>query len=259
MTVSEFLRLIRLKYHITLNVVLLGFAYGQRFALHDWVRLFEVVFFFIVMYSGLYILNDVADYERDMNNEDKRQVSPLLKGKITRQQATILAIGFIAAGIAGMSLYGSIFTFLAFGFLLINVLYTHILKKIAYVEFLANALTYPLRFWMGYSISREIVMNPEFFWLTILALAATMIFAVTRRYFELQHKKDLSIRPTLRHYTLSGLLKLKVALVVVCVVLVLFESIPWYFALLVVIILPLELLISVKYPGYLTFYRMMGK
>jgi 4-hydroxybenzoate polyprenyltransferase len=99
---------------------------------------------FCLASSAVYIFNDLADVEADREHPVKRH-RPIASGKLSEGAArgAMFAFALIAGG-GGLFLEPA-FGATAMGYLLLNILYSKVLKRIAYVDVLCITTGFELR------------------------------------------------------------------------------------------------------------------
>ncbi len=175
---------------------------GELFNARSVIPVAMGFFVFCGVASASYIMNDVFDIKNDRMHPFKR-FRPLAKGDISPQFALVLA-GILVVG----SLFiASLINFTFFGFiiiyLLLQVLYSSLLKTITVIDILIIASGYILRvlggeFASGFHIS---------VWLLLTTISISLFLAIGKRRSELtlvsQNKEAhiASTRKTLSHYS----------------------------------------------------------
>lgn len=143
-------------------------------------------FFGPVMYSGLHMLNDYADFEKDKFHPVKNRYRPLAKGEISKNKVLAIASGLIIVGmIGGFFVSQTLFKF-QIVFIAINCLYTFILKKLAYLDLIMDASTKVLRGITG--IVLAIGTFSPFKTLVITHILSALITATGRRLKGMESK-----------------------------------------------------------------------
>ncbi|MBI2133679.1 UbiA family prenyltransferase [Candidatus Woesearchaeota archaeon] len=204
----DYIRLIRFKYHVTFLAVILGaiaFSDGLSLLLAKSLLMLYIAFN-VLLYGGLYTINDIADMESDAKNSIKKH-RPLPSKKVSPESAWIFATAFIIAGLAAAYIFfGMAFVYIFSIFIGCNLAFTFIAKKIPYLDILFNSLTHPLRLMMGIFL----VVSDIPFMLVLAYLAFSIGFA---SMFFLMEKdiKGWESRKTLMKYTRKNLLAIQVA------------------------------------------------
>lgn len=207
MKLINYVRLFKFRYHISFIIVILGALILTDQPFYILVKPLLIVYFSfnVLLYGGLYTLNDIADIESDSKHPKKKN-RPLPSKSISIPSAYIFAFVSIFIGliIAGFCFGRNIFL-MYLSFILVNQIYTHIAKKIPYVEILFNSLTYPMRFFLGVLLVTSKV--PHFLLLAILLFAFG--FACTRRVIE-RRAPGWEARHVLQYYTEAKLITLQI-------------------------------------------------
>lgn len=165
--------------------------------------------------SGVvYILNDLLDREADRLHPTKR-LRPIASGELPHVQA-----GWMAAGLAVLSLCGSIllgvtFTFCLLSYLLLNVIYSVALKRIPYLDVTAIAGGFLLRVMAGASALKV----EASVWLLVCTGLLSVYLGLGKRAHELVALKENAAdhRSVLKKYRL-GHLRLAMVLLAVATV-----------------------------------------
>ena len=133
--------------HIALIIGVIEYWPNIQNALTFSVGLLSFIFF----YGAIYAMNDIADYELDKvtpKNKDRALVS----GKLSRTQAWYIVLITWGWTLAVMWSFSSQLFSIAVVLLFINVLYSWLLKKIAYVDIIVIATSQPLKFYVALAL-----------------------------------------------------------------------------------------------------------
>lgn len=147
----EYASLLRVPYHCSFIVVILGMATAARgvsgLLLWDAVRLY--LSFNVLLYGGIYTFNAVTDARSDRCHPTKMH-RPVAAGVVTVRQALLFAFGLLFAGVlTGAVLFSTGVVALYGGFILINAAYSTVFRNVPYLDLITNAATYPLRYVLG--------------------------------------------------------------------------------------------------------------
>jgi len=199
--ISDYIKLIKFRYHLSFILVILGalfFAPKINFSL--FISLLLVYFSFnVLMYTGLYTLNDIADRKSDSLHPLKKY-RVICSGRISLIDAWIFSIFTIFTGllIAFFAFRNLFYIYLIF--IGLNIFYTHFAKKVPYLELVGNSFTYPLRFVIGILlVSSTIPIN-----LVIACFFVAVGGSSERRIIELSHD-GYEARKVLLRYTKNKL------------------------------------------------------
>jgi decaprenyl-phosphate phosphoribosyltransferase len=215
-TFADYLKLFKFRYHLSFILVIVGaFLFShQSFWRTVTVLLIAYLSFNVLIYGGLYTLNDIFDINADRSHPRKKN-RPLASGRISLQQAWMLASMCIPAGLIIMYLFFGPRAFLTcVAFIVINQFYTRVAKKIPYLEIIFNSLTHPMRFFLGVLL----VGGPIPYLFTSAIFFFAIGFAILRRIVE-KKSPGWQARPVLAHYTLKGLVALQIVALIIMIVL----------------------------------------
>src|SRR5439155_3639532 len=137
-----------------------------------------------VIFCGLsgtvYLLNDVADLERDRLHPRKR-LRPLASGALSPRLA-VVAAALVGAGGLGLSLaLGTGFVVCAALYLVLNLLYSFRLKEMVILDVLSVSLGFVLRAVAG----GLAIAVPVSDWLLVCTLLLALFLALAKRRHEL--------------------------------------------------------------------------
>ena len=151
--------------------------------LFEWGPLEKSVLAFVIFcaLSGtVYLLNDVADLERDRLHPSKR-LRPIASGALSPRAAALLAV-VLGLGSLGLSaLLGLPFVLCAGLYLALNVLYSFRLKEIVILDVLSVSLGFVLRAVAG-GVAIGVLVSD---WLLVCTLLLAMFLALAKRRHEL--------------------------------------------------------------------------
>ncbi|NLI00688.1 MAG: decaprenyl-phosphate phosphoribosyltransferase [Chthonomonadales bacterium] len=157
---------------------------------------------FCALSSGMYLLNDVRDRERDRVHPTKRN-RPVASGALAVGAATAFGIVLIAGGLAGALLLGRRFAATALLFVALQVAYTYGLKNAVILDVFAIAMAFVLRAIAGAAA----VGVPDSVWLLVCTLQLALFLGFGKRRHELVELEQEagSHRDTLDHYSVPFL------------------------------------------------------
>lgn len=148
--------------------------------------------------SGVYVLNDIFDADKDRIHERKR-LRPLAAGTVNVRNAVIM-LGVLAAAAVVMALaVGSTFFYIVAGYILLNVLYTLYFKRVSLVDISFIAAGFILRV-LGGGVATDVVISK---WLILMTFLLACCLAVGKRRDDLLMNVDKeTLRPANGGYTL---------------------------------------------------------
>ena len=150
-TPRSYLAVVRFHYHCSFVIVLLGVLTVTRNFTLDLVSSLAMLYvsFNVLLYGGLYTVNAIADSRSDRLHPSKRK-RPVASGAIAPTAAAWIATALITAGFAtAMLLFDGRVIGLYAAFVAVNLTYSFLTKRVAGIELLVNAATYPLRYLLG--------------------------------------------------------------------------------------------------------------
>lgn len=204
---KSYWRLFRFRYHLNYVSVVAGALFvsgGVTAALAGRLALLYVSFN-VLLYGGLYALNEVTDLGSDRLHPIKRR-RPVASGAITVGEALAFAGVTTAAGLAtGRLFFGPTAFRLFLLFVLVNLFYSALARKVPFFELAVNVLSHPLRFVLGASVAGG---RPPALFLAAYYLLFVG-FSCLRRIVEMDVEGWQS-RLAIRRYSRPGLLAVQV-------------------------------------------------
>lgn len=196
----KFLRLCRLEHWIkNLLVVLPPFFLGVVFERDIFIRLLPAFLSFSFAASSIYIINDIADSERDRLHPVK-QSRPIASGAVTPRSAAILAAMLAAASFVACPFAHSPFwaAFVIAFYIATNVAYSLRFKETPLVDIFILASGFVFRiFYGGFYFGTEISS-----WMFLCVFSGALYFACGKRRAELLRLgSNTQSRSVLRSYT----------------------------------------------------------
>jgi 4-hydroxybenzoate polyprenyltransferase len=187
------------------NLVLpLPFLFGGALKTADgWLLAAAGFAAFSAVASGIYIVNDIMDRERDRAHPEKRH-RPLAAGRLAVSTAAAGAVLFEVAGLSTAFLLRPDFGRWCAAYAALMLAYSFVLKRIPFLEALIVAAGMPLRALAGAALA---AVFPSRFLLVCAYLLALFLVA-GKRQWEFHHAGHLSSaehRPALAAYGAEGL------------------------------------------------------
>ncbi len=164
---------------------------------------------FCALSGAVYLLNDIADRERDRLHPTKR-LRPIASGQLPVGRAATVAVVLIVLGLAAAWVIGRPFAGTAVAYVLLLAIYSVWLKHLVIADVLTVALGFVLRAVAG-ALAIGVVFSG---WLVICTLLLALFLALGKRRHEyLTLGEDaLRHRPILAEYS-AGLLDQMIAVV----------------------------------------------
>ncbi len=155
----DYVKLIRFKNHPTfLAVIVVALLLSDHISASLVISLALLYLSFsVLLYGGLYAINDVADIEADKLHPLKKK-RPLPMAKVSVNSALKFAFILIALGLtSGFLLFGKTILLLYLVFVFINLTYSFFMKKVPYLEIIGNTITHPLRLVLAFAFIHQAV------------------------------------------------------------------------------------------------------
>ena len=138
--------------------------------------------------SGVYLLNDLADYQTDRAHPQKKH-RPIASGKISFRSAKLAASTLLIGGI-GLSLpVGNTFQTALLVYVAATFAYTYWLKRFEYIDVIVLAGLYTLRLIAGGEAAKVQVS----FWLLLFSIFVFLSLALAKRYAEVRQNVTLQL------------------------------------------------------------------
>jgi 4-hydroxybenzoate polyprenyltransferase len=147
----------------------------------------EAFIIFCALSGVVYLVNDVADRESDREHPLKRQ-RPIAAGAVAvgtaRAAAVVLCVGALAAAFG----LGTPFGLIALGYLVLQVLYSAVLKHVVIIDVLAVAIGFVLRAVAG-AVAIGVLISH---WLFVCTILLALFIALAKRRHELVLLADVA-------------------------------------------------------------------
>lgn len=197
---KEIIKLLRVS-HWTKNVfVFVPLVFSKNLMNKDF--LVEVLFafvFFSIASSLVYVFNDLIDAGKDKLHQIKK-FRPIASGKISKSKAVIIIFILIILTAVSFFVLNLQFNLVLLGYILLNISYSLLLKKIVIVDLLSVSIGFMLRV-----ISGALVINvPLSSWLILTTLFLSLFLAVAKRRAEfIIYENENNTRIVLKDYNLK--------------------------------------------------------
>ena len=217
--------MIRFSYHITFVFTIAGaLIFTEQLSYQLLISLLILyISFNVLLYGGLYTINDITDLKSDAKHSLKRK-RPLPSKKISVKSALTFSSILITLGLlSGFLYFGQIIFYFYLVFIGLNLLYSLFMRNIPYLDLIINALPHPLRFLMGVYVANSKV--PYLFTLALFFLTLGLISL--RRAVERDTQGWQETRSTLKFYSNKMMLFIKsVAFLLILFLAVFDDSVP---------------------------------
>ena len=135
---------------------------------------------FCALSGTVYLLNDVADLERDRLHPRKR-LRPIASGALSPRVAVLLSLGLGLGSLGVSALLGLPFVLWAALYLALNVLYSFRLKEIVILDVLSVSIGFVVRAIAG-GVAIGVLVSD---WLLVCTLLLALFLALAKRRHEL--------------------------------------------------------------------------
>jgi 4-hydroxybenzoate polyprenyltransferase len=158
--------------------------------------LFAAILFSLAS-SATYIVNDIKDLESDRRHPKKSKTRPLASGAISTPIALVILFALYSGLFCGWFIAPRVLAVI-FGYLLLNVAYTFVLKHQPVADIFTIAIGFVLRVVAG-----AVALNvPESGWMLVTTLCLALYLAAVKRRQELKQNGTES-RKVLESYSVA--------------------------------------------------------
>jgi decaprenyl-phosphate phosphoribosyltransferase len=148
--------------------------------------------------SAVYIFNDLFDRERDQLHEIKRD-RPLAAGMISLPMAVVLMVFCLVISVVTAVFVGLDLVYVVGAYLILNTLYTVLLKNFSLIDVTVIAIGFVLRVFAG-GVAGNVPISK---WLILMTFLLACCLALGKRRDDLRIDVDKrALRPSLSGYTL---------------------------------------------------------
>jgi len=176
---------------------------GQLFGLDSFLRTLAAFACFCLISSAGYLINDLADIEKDRQHPTKR-LRPLAAGTLQPWVAVAAAAIFVLVCLPVAYVLDGRFSLILFGYLALTLAYTFYLKHIVIVDLIVVAAGFVLRVAGGVAVIRVARFSP-WMYVCMALLALFMIMGKRRHELSLLAESASSHRAILEDYTVRFL------------------------------------------------------
>lgn len=159
---------------------------------------------FVLLSGAVYVMNDVLDVDKDRNHPVRRE-RPVASGRLSIQAAVAGGLAALASAFGASALLGPAFALTSAAYLGLNILYSGVLKRLAWLDVLSIAAGFVLRILAGCFAIRLAPAEISYY-LIVCTFLIALFLAIGKRRHELavlgddsgNHRSVLS-RYRLRH------------------------------------------------------------
>ncbi len=152
---------------------------------------------FCLASSTVYVLNDIADIERDRLHPTKK-LRPLASGAMSVRAAWMSVVVGVTLALGAAIMLSPLFGVIIAAYIVLNVLYSGWLKKVVILDVMCVALGFVLRV-IGGAIAISVSFSP---WLIFCTFFLTVFLAMSKRKSELLLLGEHQSRAVLSQYSL---------------------------------------------------------
>ena len=153
---------------------------------------------FCLLSSSIYLINDIADREEDRRHPLKKY-RPLASGELKVNVAVSASVILIVAALGRSIAMGFNFLLIAACYLLVNLLYNFILKRVVILDVMAIGFGFVLRVYAG-TVAIDVSTS---YWVVLCTflLSLFLSFGKRRHELELLGERAAAHREVLAHYS----------------------------------------------------------
>ncbi len=196
----QYIRLLRVSSWLKNIFVFVPLVFSRHFLHWDYISTVLIGFAaFCITSSFVYVLNDIADSERDKLHALKKD-RPIPSGLITKTEAFIIITFLLILVLIFSFIIKNNFVILLWSYIVINIAYTFYLKQIVIVDIFCIAAGFILRV-IGGAVIISIYISS---WLILTTIFLSLFLAVMKRRVEIATSDNaVGQRLVLRDYSLN--------------------------------------------------------
>ena len=174
---NNILLLLRLNQYIKNVFIFLPLFFGLKIADPNLFLKATIAFIaFSLISSAVYIFNDFHDIKEDRLHPKKKH-RPLASGVITKPQSIVIMLILLLLGFALASKLPLLVTIIMVAYVVMNILYTLYLKKVALLDVTIIAIGFVMRIFVG-SYSTDVPLSK---WIIIMTFLLALFMALAKR------------------------------------------------------------------------------
>ena len=153
-----------------------------------WAAAAYAFFVFCLLSGSVYLMNDLLDREEDRRHPLKRN-RPVASGSLAPHQGLFGVLALFCLSLLGAFLFNTSLGIIAGSYLVLNLCYSKILKKLILLDVLAIAVGFVLR-----ALAGAVVIPVEItFWLVLLTFLLALFLALSKRRQQLSAASGRSL------------------------------------------------------------------
>ncbi len=180
--------------NLILFAALLFSEKGLLFTLPAWLHAIAGFFTFCGLSGSVYLLNDLADLEKDRLHPQKC-LRPIASGALSVTEAKGALLVILLASLAAAWLLSPMFFALALTYFMLNLAYSFKLKNIVILDVMCIAIGFVLRATAGVGALKS--LEPDIYishWLLLSTLMLAMFLGLAKRRQEIATYSDEAVR-----------------------------------------------------------------
>ncbi len=189
--IKLYFNLFRVHNYIKNIFVFTPLFFDFQFYSHTITYAFIAFLCFCLLASSIYIFNDIIDLSSDRLHPIKK-LRPIASRKISVKKAIILAIICLSTSLITLLIVKPILLIVALIYVILNILYSTLLKQVPVIDLIIIAIGFLLRILMG-SYATDI---PASNWILIMTFLLSLFLGFSKRRadFILATQRHLSIK-----------------------------------------------------------------
>jgi 4-hydroxybenzoate polyprenyltransferase len=180
----KYFKLLRVSHWIKNLIIFVPALLDETFFQKIDVAIAGFICFSLIASAG-YIFNDLLDLESDKKHPTKK-MRPIPSGKVKISLAIVILVILLLSGLLISLIIDTKLVWYLIGYILIHVLYTKFLKKIAFFDLLILVSFYLLRLFFGAHLTDTFLTG----WLVVFVFFSTLSLSIEKRYAELELLDD---------------------------------------------------------------------
>ena len=178
---KNILQTLKINHYIKNLIIAIPLFFSMNYAnVYLYKICIEMFISFCLISSAVYIFNDLADIEKDSKHPVKSK-RPIASGKISKRAAIIMFFILFIAGIYAACRVNILCTVMVGLYLILNVLYSILLKSFVLIDIACIALGFILRIVAG-CFAIYVLPSP---FVILMTFFGSMFFTFTKRKLEL--------------------------------------------------------------------------
>jgi len=162
--------------------IFLPLVFGrQLFVFSANLKALSAFFIFSMASAAVYLVNDIADAEKDKLHP-RKSLRPIVSGRISIRKAQIIALMLGILSVLLSSKINLYFGIIVIVYIVLNYVYTKVLKNIIIIDVFLIGVFFILRIMVG-SVVTGIKLSS---WIIIMTMLFALFLGFTKRYQELK-------------------------------------------------------------------------